>query len=83
VGVQEFRHPEKSAGNPVSGRNLFPKMSFCSQLTRRYVLGPSVSRRKTREGWPLLMVETEVNGDSKRTNERAPPLVGSLSLSFR
>ncbi len=25
--------------------------------------------RETREGWPLLAVETEVNGDSKRTNE--------------
>ncbi len=25
--------------------------------------------RETREGWPLLTVETEVNGDSKRTNE--------------
>jgi hypothetical protein len=33
------------------------------------------------EGWPLLTVETEVNGDSKRTNERGPFLVGSLGLS--
>jgi hypothetical protein len=33
-----------------------------------------------REGWPLLTVETEVNGDSKRKNERGPVLVGSLSL---
>jgi hypothetical protein len=23
-------------------------------------------------GWPLLTVETEVSGDSKRTNERGP-----------
>ncbi len=34
-----------------------------------------------REGWPLLTVETEVNGDSKSTNERGPSLVGSLELS--
>jgi hypothetical protein len=37
--------------------------------------------RETREGWPLLTVETDVNGDSKNTNERNPFLVGSLSLS--
>jgi hypothetical protein len=54
----------------------FPKNVFCSQLmTRRCVLGPSVSRRKAREGWPLLTVETEMNGDSKSTYERGPPLV--------
>jgi hypothetical protein len=28
--------------------------------------------REIREGWPLLTVETEVNGDSKSTNERGP-----------
>ncbi len=27
-----------------------------------------IMTRETREGWPLLTVETEVNGDSKRTN---------------
>ncbi len=26
--------------------------------------------RDTREGWPLLSVETEVNGDSKSSNEK-------------
>jgi hypothetical protein len=36
-----------------------------------------------REGWPLLTVETEVNGDAESTNERGPSLVGSLSLSCR
>jgi hypothetical protein len=30
---------------------------------------------KTREGWPLLTVETEVNRNSKSTNERGPSLV--------
>jgi hypothetical protein len=37
--------------------------------------------RETREGWPLLTFESEVNGDSKRTNERGSFLVGSLGLS--
>jgi hypothetical protein len=32
--------------------------------------------RETREGWPLLTVETEVNEDSKSTNEWGPSLVG-------
>ncbi len=34
--------------------------------------------RETREGQPLLTVETEATGDSKSTNERGPSLVGSL-----
>ncbi len=29
--------------------------------------------RETREGWPLLTVETEVNGDSKSANEKDLP----------
>ncbi len=41
----------------------------------------TVATRETGEGWPLLTVETEVNGDSKSTNERGPSLVGSLGLS--
>ncbi len=39
------------------------------------------SSKEIREGWPLLTDETEVNGDSKSTNERGPSLVGSLGLS--
>jgi hypothetical protein len=35
---------------------------------------------ETREGWLLLTVETKVNGDSKRTNERGDSLVGSMHL---
>ncbi len=35
-----------------------------------------VLTRETREGWPLLAVETGENGDSKSTNERVPSLVG-------
>ncbi len=30
----------------------------------------SVDNRETREGWPLLTDETEVNGDSKRAIDR-------------
>ncbi len=33
--------------------------------------------------WPMLTVETDVNGDSKRKNERGPFLVGSLGLPCR
>ncbi len=36
-----------------------------------------VTARETREGWPMLIVETEVNGDSKSTNIRVTSLVGS------
>jgi hypothetical protein len=36
--------------------------------------------RETRKGWPMLTVETEVNGDSKSTNERGPSLVGSFNF---
>jgi hypothetical protein len=32
--------------------------------------------------WPLLTVETDVNGDSKSTNERCPSLVGSLAVHY-
>jgi hypothetical protein len=35
----------------------------------------NVLARETRVGRPLLTVETEVNGDSKRTNERGLRLV--------
>jgi hypothetical protein len=34
--------------------------------------------RDTREGWFLLTVETEANGDSRSTYERVPSLVGSF-----
>jgi hypothetical protein len=41
------------------------------------VLGIELSR-EAREGRHLLTCETEVNGDSKRTNDRSPSLVGLL-----
>ncbi len=42
-----------------------------------------VDTRETREGWPLLTVETEANGDSWSIYERGPSLVGSLGSSCR
>ncbi len=39
--------------------------------------------RENREGWPLLIVEYETNGDSKSTNERDPSFVGSLDSFCR
>ncbi len=35
---------------------------------------------ETREGWPLLPVETEVNGDSKSTNEQMKGVLPWLGL---
>jgi hypothetical protein len=42
----------------------------------------SYSERLER-GWPLLSVETGVNGDSESTHERGSSLVGLLVLSCR
>ncbi len=39
--------------------------------------------RETKEGWPLLTVETEANGDSKSANEKCLSLAGSLGSSCR
>ncbi len=38
-------------------------------------LNKTVGTSETSEGWPLLAVETEVNGDSKKTNEKGSFLV--------
>jgi hypothetical protein len=40
-----------------------------------------VLARETGEWWPLLTVETEMNGDSRSKNERGPSLVGLLGFS--
>jgi hypothetical protein len=45
--------------------------------------GGGVTTRETREGWPLLTVEIEVNGGSKSKKEWGLSVVGSLGLSFR
>ncbi len=36
--------------------------------------------RETREGWPLLTVPTEANGDSRSANERGPSLAGPFGI---
>ncbi len=41
----------------------------------------SVRVRGTREGWPLITVGTEVNGDPKNTNGRGPSLVACWACS--
>ncbi len=43
----------------------------------------AVHDRETREGWSLLTVETEVNEDSRSTNEMVPSLAGSWGLWCR
>jgi hypothetical protein len=37
-----------------------------------------MNRETSREGWPLLTVETEVNGDSKKTNLRGHSFMESF-----
>jgi hypothetical protein len=50
---------------------------------KKSAAGWSVETRETREGWPLLTVETEVNGDSKEYKWMGSFLVGSLGSSCR
>jgi hypothetical protein len=67
-------------------RGSMLRIRFCiCNLLGLWVRIQKVKSRKTREGWPLLTVETEVNGDSElgSTNERGPFLIGSLGLSCR
>ena len=54
---------------------------FCN--LHRQAWDENASFRETREGWSLLTIETEVNGDSMSTNDRGPSLVGALGLSCR
>ncbi len=57
-----------------------PVPYFLLQLETYFRLTATVS---TREGCPLLTVETEANGDLWSTNERGPSFVGSLGLLCR
>jgi hypothetical protein len=58
----------------LAGQSLDFLYFYCFSMVRP---------RETREGWPLLTIETEKNGDSQSTNQRGSSLVGSLSLSCR
>jgi hypothetical protein len=46
---------------------------------KRYGSETILSTRENREGWPMLTVETEANGDSRSTYQRGPSLFVSLS----
>ncbi len=59
-----------------------PTIYICTHNTQIHTLCNVISR-ETREGWPLLTVETEVNGDSKSTTERSPSLVCLVSFAGR
>jgi hypothetical protein len=48
-----------------------------------YIGGLVDASRETREGWPLLTVETEVNGDSRSTNERGASIVPGWFVGLR
>ncbi len=58
--------------------STFSLFSFYSILKTlfRHKMHVKICARETRERWPLLAVETDVNGYSKSTNERGPSLVG-------
>jgi hypothetical protein len=75
-----------------NSRTFFLRCSSCSTCYSIFghqewgggEVGRVVARtRETREGWPLLNVETEATGDSKSTNERGSSLVGSSGSSCR
>jgi hypothetical protein len=55
-------------------------MQGCSSLNQ---LHGGLFARETREGWPLLTVETEANRDSMSAYERGPFLAGLLGSSCR
>jgi hypothetical protein len=87
-GGQPSVHVPEGEGTAVAENFLQPRLAYATKVFLYSVLALLQNckmligvPRETREGWPLLTVETEVNGDSKRTNERGPFLVGSLCLS--
>ncbi len=66
-------------GNKLTGvAQCSQPLLICMPLSNlsRFHCDQGVKTRENREGRPLLTVETEVNGDSKSTNERGPSLVG-------
>jgi hypothetical protein len=60
---------------------LFLNHTLPKYSTRNLFKTGKKSTRESREGWPLLTVETEVHGDSKSINVRGPSLVGFVGLS--
>ncbi len=64
--------------HPVRGAELCVRSCNSVRNVRHSPNQTFLATRETREGWPLLTVETEVNGDSKSTNEMGSSFVGSF-----
>jgi hypothetical protein len=64
----------------VKLRKPSERLVFYEELSIRRLPILLLNTRETREGWPLLTVETEAYENS---NERGPSLIGSLSLLCR
>ncbi len=62
------RQPSFTLSTPSSRVTSHPPTLSPARLYS-YNFSGFLAGRETREGWPLLTVETEVNGSSKRTNE--------------
>ncbi len=69
-GSQKVRGDLRVDGSVLLVKNLLKWMLF----------DPT---RETKEGWLLLIVETEANWNSRSTYERGPSLAGSLGSSCR
>jgi hypothetical protein len=82
--IHSFNFPNNCLSWDEQQQTNSPDLSL-SPLWCRQQMPPHLMteepQRLGRERWPLLTVENEVNGDSKRTNERGPSLFGSLGLS--
>jgi hypothetical protein len=67
----------------MQGGKIKKELEGKKGIGERREAGGKNQRAETREGWPLLTVESEC-GDSKSSNERGHSLVGSfLNLSCR
>ncbi len=76
-GGQPAVNVPEGEGTAVAKDILQPRLAYATKVFLYSVLALLQNCKmligvpwETREGWPLLTVETEVNGDSKRTNER-------------
>jgi hypothetical protein len=69
---------EKIEGEIYGRNNIYSTFHSTYSWTCPFLSGWT---RNTRDGWPLLTVETEANGDSGSTYERGPSLVGSMGSS--
>jgi hypothetical protein len=71
-----------NACEPENMQTLYSQVYLLKWLQDFRINLPSQQTRENREGWPLLTLETETNGNTKSTNERVPSLVGSLGSSY-